>query len=173
MSDLVLTGRDREISDAGASPQPLSVPWRDPQTVPRDKVRGYIKDLERACAENPESAELRTCLGMVHAMNYDAYSSLDALEAARKLDPQSFWAQMKYAELMYRLRALPKSEVETLAALELANSGRELATAKAQLLEIRRLMREGTQKPAWTKPLPGAALALAAIAILLCLLVTR
>jgi hypothetical protein len=99
---------------------------------------------------------------MAHAMNYDAYRSMDALEAARELDPGHFFAQLKYAELHYRLRALLKAERETLRAVELASNAWELSLARHQLQEIRRLMREGTQKPEWTKPLiaPSVALAL-------------
>ena len=137
------------------------VPWRDPHTVSPARLREYIAGLETLCRDNPASADLRTCLGMAHAMNYDPYKSMDALEAAIAIEPQNFFAQLKYAELLYRLRALPRAEEETLKALELARNSWELSIARKQLLEIRRLMREGTQKPAWTKPLAAPALVLA------------
>jgi hypothetical protein len=60
---------------------------------------------------------------------------------------------MKYSELHYRLRTLERAEEETLKALELAGDHWELSVARKQLQEIRRLRREGTQKPTWTKPL--------------------
>jgi hypothetical protein len=47
---------------------------------------------------------------------------MDALEEARAIDPTNFWAQMKYAELHYRLRALMRAEDETLKAIELAEN---------------------------------------------------
>ena len=50
---------------------------------------------------------------MAHAVNYDVYKSMDALEDARAVDPDNFWAQLKYAELHYRLRALNRAEEET------------------------------------------------------------
>jgi hypothetical protein len=104
---------------------------------------------------------------MAYAMNFDAYKSMDALEAAVGLEPQNFYAQLKYSELLYRLRALPRSEEETLKAIELATNGWEISLARKQLLEIRRLMREGTQRPAWTKPLtvPVSVLAIALILV--------
>ena len=37
--------------------------------------------------------------------------------------------------------------------MDLAGNTWELSLARKQLAEIRRLKREGTQKPAWTKPL--------------------
>lgn len=136
------------------------VPWRDPQTVSPAKLAEYIGQLELACEQNPHSADLRTCLGMARAMNFDVYRSMDALEQACRMDPLHFFAQLKLSELHYRLRALAVAEEETLKALDLAGNSWELSLARKQLLEIRRLMREGTQKPAWTKPLLGPALVL-------------
>ena len=146
-----------------------AVPWRDPHTVPPAKLEEYISTLEAACAENPESADLHTCLGMAYAMHFDAYKSMDALEAATRINPQHFFAQLKYSELFYRLRALERAEEETLRALELAGTGWELSLARKQLQEIRRLRREGTQKPTWNKPLTRPALALALLTLLLSL----
>jgi len=127
--------------------------WRDPQTISPEELASSIQRLESAVEANPHSSDLRTCLGMAYAMNFDVYKSLDALTIATELNPESFWAQMKYSEWHYRLRALPKAEAETLKALELATNGGDAFVARKQLQEIRRLIREGTQKPAWTKPL--------------------
>ena len=60
-----------------------AIPWRDPHTVSPAKLAEYIQMLERACQEDPQSADLRTCLGMAQAMNYDLYKSMDSLEVAR------------------------------------------------------------------------------------------
>lgn len=130
-----------------------AIPWRDPHTVAPEKLAAIITSLEAACAQNPENADLRVCLGMAHAMNYDAYRSMDALEEARSLAPTNFLAQFKFAELQYRLRALHRAEAETLHALELAETPWEFAQARRQLAEIRRLAREGSMKPGWTKSL--------------------
>ena len=143
----------------GQRPNPLpAIPWRDPYSVPPEKLAEFIAALQQACAENPDNADLHTCLGMAHAMNYDVYRSMDALEGARRIEPENFLAQFKYAELYYRLRALDKAEVETKLALELAGTNWELALARRQLTEIRRLRREGTQKPTWTKSLKVPAI---------------
>jgi hypothetical protein len=104
-------------------------------------------------------------------MNFDVYKSMDALEAAVELEPDHFFAQMKYAELHYRLRALVKAERETAKALELATNPWEYSIARAQLQEIRRLMRDGTQKPEWTKSLKSPALCLLAMTIIFSLAV--
>lgn len=130
-----------------------SVPWRDPQTISREELQTTILSLERACEQDPGSVDLRTCLGMAYAMNFDVYGSMEALETAVRLDPQHFWARLKYAELHYRIRALARAEEEMLVALSLARSSGEVAIARKHLAEIRRLWREGTQKPVWTKSL--------------------
>ncbi len=151
---------------------PLPVPWRDPHTVPKDLLRSHISTLEMQVAENPKSADLWTCLGMAYAMDLRVHPSMNALETAKDLAPGHFWAQFKYAELNYRLRALEVAEAETLKALELASNTVEYGVSRRQLQEIRRLRREGTQKPAWTKPLPAPALALVLALILSVLGVT-
>ncbi len=138
----------------GQRPNPLpAIPWRDPHSVPPEKLAEFIAALQQACAENPDNADLHTCLGMAHAMNYDVYRSMDALEGARRIEPENFLAQFKYAELYYRIRALDRAEAETTRALELAGTSWELSIARRQLSEIRRLRREGTQKPTWSKSL--------------------
>jgi hypothetical protein len=131
----------------------LPIPWRDPHTVEPEQLAQYITMLERACVEQPENADVRTCLGMAHAMNFDVYKSMDALEEARRIEPENFFAQLKFSELHYRLRALDRAEEETLKAVNMAGNAWELSLARKQLAEIRRLKREGTQKPAWTKSL--------------------
>jgi hypothetical protein len=153
-------------------PQRLpALPWRDPHTVSPEKLAEHIQALEIACLDNPGSAGLRTCLGMAHAMNFDVYKSMDALEAAVQLEPDHFFAQLKYAELHYRLRALVRAEQETLKALDLASSPWEFSMARSQLQIIRKLMREGTQKPEWTKSLKTPTLYFLAMVFLLCLTV--
>jgi hypothetical protein len=148
------------------------VPWRDPHTVSPSQHTEYISALELACEKDPQSADLRTCLGMAHAMNYDVYRSMDALEFAVQLEPQHFFAQLKLSELFYRLRALVRAETETLKAIELAGNSWELSLARKQLQEIRRLSREGTQKPEWTQSLTAPAIFLAVMTVVLCMLVT-
>ena len=143
------------------------VPWRDPQSVSPEQIRGYIQTLEAACLENPKSADLRTCLGMAYAVNYDVYKSMDALELATSIDPTHFWAQLKFAELHYRLRALVLAEKETLKAVELAQNTWHLSLARRQLQEIRSLSRASTRNVTWDKPLTIPTLVLSAMVLLM------
>jgi hypothetical protein len=148
------------------------VPWRDPQSVSPEDIRGYIQTLEAACLESPQSADLRTCLGMAYAVNYDVYKSMDALEAATTLDPTHFWAQLKFAELQYRLRALAVAEKETLKAVDLAQNTWQLSLARRQLQEIRALNRASTRNVTWDKPLTIPALVLSAMVVLMFVVMT-
>jgi tetratricopeptide (TPR) repeat protein len=143
------------------------VPWRDPHSVSPGELTAYIQQLEQACLENPRSADLRTCLGMAHAVNYDVYKSMDALEEARAVDPENFWAQLKYAELLYRLRVLNKAEEETRRAADLAQNPLQLAIARKQMKDIRELQHSSIRNVQWTKPLTVPALVLSGMIVLL------
>src|SRR5437870_6101785 len=129
------------------------VPWRDPYGVSPGELTAYIQRLQEACLANPQSADLRTCLGMAHAVNYDVYKSMDALEEARVIAPDNFWAQLKYAELHYRLRALNRAEEETRRAADLAANPYQLMLARKQMKEIRSLKHSCIRNVEWTKPL--------------------
>lgn len=150
-------------------PRIPAVPWRDPHNVSLESLAAHIQTLEVACLDDPKSAPLRTCLGMAYAMNYQVYESMDALEAAIELEPDYFFAQFKYAELHYRLRALVRAEQATIKALDLASNAWEFSLARSQLQTIRKLMREGTQKPEWTKPLIAPLFSLLSMVVLLSL----
>ena len=136
-----------------------ALPWRDPHSVPPEKLAEFIVSLREACVQNPDNADMRTCLGMAYAMNYDVYHSMDALEEARRIEPENFFAQLKYSELLYRLRIVDRADEETLRALDLAGSGWELSLARRQLSEIRQLRRKGLTRPRWTKSLKAPAIA--------------
>jgi tetratricopeptide (TPR) repeat protein len=162
---LVLNTTTRLVPQAPSSFPP--VPWRDVHDVSPEELSAHIQRLEQACLENPHSADLRTALGMAHAVNLDVYRSMDALEDARAVDPESFWAQLKYAELHYRLRALNKAEEETRKAADLAQNPLQLAIARRQLKEIRTLKHGCVRNVHWTKPLTVPALVFSGMIVLM------
>lgn len=69
--------------------------------------------------------------------------------------------------------SLERAEAETLQAVELAQNGWELSLARKQLQEIRKLRREGTQKPVWTKPLLAPVLVLLLMLLVVALALGR
>jgi hypothetical protein len=125
--------------------QVLAIPWRESHTVEPEQLQQYISMLERACVEHPRNADFRTCLGMAHAMNFALDRSVDALEEARRIEPENFFAQLKLGESHYRLRALDRADNETCRAAELAANATELSLARKQLAEIRCLRWESSQ----------------------------
>ena len=148
-------------------PQLPAVPWRDVHNVSPVELSAYIQQLEQACLEHPQSADLRTCLGMAHAVNYDVYKSMDALEDARAVDPENFWAQLKYGELHYRLRALNRAEEQTRRAADLATNPFQLAIARKQMQEIRTLKHGCVRNVEWSKPLTVPAVVFLAMLTLM------
>jgi hypothetical protein len=153
---LVLNTTTRLVPQAPSSLPP--VPWRDPHSASPKDLAAYIAHLEQACLDYPQSSEVRTCLGIAHAVNLDVYKSMDALEDARAVDPENFWAQLKYAELHYRLRALNRAEEETRRAAELAQTPLQLAIARKQMKDIRELKHTCVRNVEWTKPLTRPAI---------------
>ena len=103
------------------------------------ELAATIAELELACLENPKSAALWTCLGIACAVKYDVARSIDALETAIEVEPNHFWAHLKHGELQYRLRVLMHAEATTLKAETLAENPWQLALARRQLKEIRKL----------------------------------
>jgi tetratricopeptide (TPR) repeat protein len=140
-----------------------SPPWRDPHEVSPEELGQYIARLEQTCLDRPKLVEARVMLGVAYAMNFEVYKSIDALELATQLEPDHFWAQFKYAELQYRLRALARAEEETKKAVELARNPWELSLVRKQQQEIRRMRREGARDVTWDKPLLAPVLFLIAL----------
>src|SRR5271166_524188 len=134
------------------------LPWRDPHSVPPEKLAEFIASLREACTKNPHNADLRTCLGIAYAMNYEVYPSMDALEEARRIEPDNFFAQLKYSELLFRLRVIDRAEEETTKALALAGNHWELSLARRQLSELRQHRRKGLARPPWTRSLKASAI---------------
>ena len=159
---LVAAGQPAALAGPPVPAGALSVPWRDPHAVPPGERAAYIGALEQACLDNPRSADLRTVLGMAHAVNYDVPKSMEALEIAVSLEPENFWATFKYAELHYRLRALNRAEELTNAALTLATNGWQLSLARRQLQEVRALKRNSVRNISWKVSIAGPLIALSA-----------
>jgi len=163
MSESLLAMRPpTAVAGPSVSVPALSVPWRDPHSIPPTELAAYIAALEQACLDNPQSADLRTVLGMAHAVNHDVPRSMEALEVAVSLDPDHFWASLKYAELHYRLRALNRAEQLTTTALNLATNGWQLSLARKQLQEVRTLKRNSIRNLSWKMPIAGPIVALSA-----------
>jgi tetratricopeptide (TPR) repeat protein len=155
---IAILKRPEELTPTPRPSRLPALPWRDPHSVPPEKLAEFIGSLTQACAQNPDNADMRTCLGIAYAMNYDPQRSMDAFEQACRIEPENYFAQLKYAELLYRMRVIDRAETETMRALDLAGNNWEIAIARRQLSEIRQLRRKGLVRPDWTKSLKGSAI---------------
>jgi tetratricopeptide (TPR) repeat protein len=165
MSAALATTNASVVRTKGASIP--SVSWRDPHTVPPGELLASIQKLELACLAEPRSADLRTCLGMAYAVNFEVSKSMDTLEQAVAIDPDNFWAQLKYSELHYRLRVLNRAEEETRKALSLAKDPRQVSIARRQLQEIRTLKHSCVRNVEWSKSLLTPTVALAGMMLVI------
>ena len=132
------------------------------EAMPQTRLSEYIQMLEKACRRDPRSADLRTCLGIAQAKNDDLHGSMRSFEQAIKVDSKHFYARFKYAEMLYRLRNLPRAQEEARKAVELAHSNWQLSMAFRQLEEIASLLPQSP--PNQNRPLMNPALALLLLA---------
>ena len=71
MSTALVSSFAKRLQPRGDALPP--VPWRDPYGVSPGELATYIQQLEDACVANPRSADLRTCLGIAHALDHDGH----------------------------------------------------------------------------------------------------
>ena len=103
----------RRVFSRGPTALP-PVPWRDPHAVSPADLAAYIQQLEAGLPRQPAVGR------SAHLPRHGARRELRRLQVdgrargrARRSIPSNFWAQLKYAELHYRLRALNRAEEET------------------------------------------------------------
>lgn len=157
-----------EITTTTNNALALPLHWRDPQGVPPAVRQNNVATFEKACLENPHSPDLQACLAMAHAVNFDSYKSINALETALQLDPNHFFAQLKLGEIWWRLRALTPAEEATIKALNLAKNQDEYQVARAQLKTIRTQVQNSAMRPTWgSNSLLTPALMVLAIVVVL------
>jgi thioredoxin-like negative regulator of GroEL len=110
----------------------------DPSAVLPDELDAYIRTLEEACIAHPASADLLTCLGVAHAAKAEPASAQLAFEKALAADPEHFFARLRYAELLLRLKKFRNAEGHSRLASKAARNRAESAMAKRLLGLIRK-----------------------------------
>jgi tetratricopeptide (TPR) repeat protein len=107
------------------------------EAICADRVSEYIRFLEQALRRDPASADLHTCLGLAHIKSGDVYQALACLERAIALDGNHFFARIRYADLLFRIRAFPQAMRQGKRARSLARSGSEWRMAQTLLADVR------------------------------------
>lgn len=127
--------------------------FRDPSVLDRAERAELVTQLQEAVALEPEVSELRVLLGMALCVNFDAQSALEEMREACSLAPDSFIAQLKFGELLMRLRVCDQAAEHTMRAAELATSSLQSEMARRQAATIRTMQREGIERGGYGKML--------------------
>jgi hypothetical protein len=125
--------------------------FRDPNVLERQERAELVAQLKEAVALEPEISELRVILGMALCVNYDAQAALEELREACNLDPESYIAQLKFGELLMRLRVCGQAAEHTQCAAELASTPLQAELARRQSATIRTMQREGIERGGYGK----------------------
>src|SRR6185369_16481940 len=134
-------------SARNASIRPAQVGWRESNRISPANLAEYIKLLETACQHDPQSADLRICLGIAQDKNYQSHKSLESFQTAIELDSSHFFARLKYGEVLLRHGLLHSAEAETRIAVKLANSRSKFSMACRQLQSIWSRLHEEFRPP--------------------------
>ncbi|MGC8550386.1 MAG: hypothetical protein ACP5M4_11855 [Acidobacteriaceae bacterium] len=127
--------------------------FRDPNVLERPERAELVKHLKEAVALEPQVPELRILLGMALCVNFDGQSAMEELRQACALAPDSFIAQLKFGELLMRLRICDQAAEHTQIAAELATTPLQAELARRQATTIRTLQREGIERGGYGKAL--------------------
>ncbi|HUY82621.1 MAG TPA: hypothetical protein VMU92_12925 [Acidobacteriaceae bacterium] len=145
------------VSFPPAIPEPARVQlmrmFRDPNLLERPERTDLIAQLQEAVALEPEVSELRVILGMALCVNYDGQTAMEELREACRLAPDSFIAQLKFGELLMRLRVCDQAAEHTQLAAELAVTHLQSELARRQAATIRTMQREGIERGGYGKVL--------------------
>jgi|GEM_PF-1058674 len=120
--------------------------FRDPNMLERSERAVLVAQLKEAVALEPYACELRVLLGMALCVNYDGQAALEELREACRLEPDSFIAQLKFGELLMRLRVCDQAAAHTQLAAELAVTPLQSELTRRQAATIRILQREGIER---------------------------
>lgn len=110
--------------------------WPDTARLSRDELVSYIRTLEAACAEQPASADLLTCLGVAHAALERTRIAHLQFERAIQADPGHFYARYHFAKLLLQLRQIDVAKEQCSLAVNRARTRAESAMARRLLHEI-------------------------------------
>jgi cytochrome c-type biogenesis protein CcmH/NrfG len=120
--------------------------FRDPRVLEQHERHDLVAQLRSAVELAPQVAELRVMLGMALCVNLEVQDAMEELREAVQLAPDNFIAQLKFGELMMRLRICDKAAEHTQQAARLAANAIQSELARKQAATIRTMMREGIER---------------------------
>ena len=125
-----------QIPDAGEDC--LRPDWTpDSSCASPAELEAYIRNLLAACAADPQSADLHTCLGVAYAARHQFGKAMSAFRNALQLMPGHFFARLRYAEVLHSRGFVRKAERQAHMAAESARTRAESAMAGRLLSHMR------------------------------------
>jgi hypothetical protein len=128
--------------------------FRDPRVLESNERLDLVAQLRSAVELAPQVVELRVILGMALCVNLDVQEAMEELREAVQMAPDSFIAQLKFGELMMRLRVCDKAAEHTHEAARLASNAAQADLARKQAAVIRTMRREGIERGGYGSLLP-------------------
>jgi tetratricopeptide (TPR) repeat protein len=120
--------------------------FRDPRVLEASERTELVAALREAVALAPQVTEVKVLLGMALSVDLQVQESLETLRAAARQAPDSFIAQLKFGELLMRLRICRQAEEVTHKAAKLAANAAQSDLARRQAATIRVMLREGVER---------------------------
>lgn len=120
--------------------------FRDPRILEKQECAELIASLREAVELAPQVAEVKVLLGMALSVDLQVQEAMEILRAASQQAPGSFIAQLKYGELLMRLRVCLEAQEVTHRAAQLAVNAAQSELARRQATAIRAMLREGVER---------------------------
>lgn len=128
--------------------------FRDPRVLEAPERRDLILELRNAVELAPQVAEIRIMLGMALCVDLQVQPAMEEMREAVKMAPDCFIAQLKFGELLMRLRVCDQAAEHTHEAAQLASNTVQSELARRQAATIRTMMREGIERGGYARLLP-------------------
>ena len=138
----------------GASAKLLRRMFRDPRVLESHERDDLIARLRGSVELAPHVPEVRVLLGMALSVDLQAQAALEELREAVRIAPDCFIAQLKFGELLMRLRICDQAAEHTRCAAQLAANDAQAEMARKQATTIRTMMREGIERGGYRGLLP-------------------
>ncbi len=120
--------------------------FRDPRALQPEERKDLIVSLREAVELAPRVPEVRVLLGMALCVDLQAQEAMEQMREAVNQAPDSFIAQLKFGELLMRLRICDQAAEHTQKAAELAANDVQADLARRQATTIRTMRREGIER---------------------------
>jgi hypothetical protein len=120
--------------------------FRDPYVLDKKERTELVEELTYLVAARPDLPELRVLLGMTLCVDHNPQAALEVLRTAATMAPDSFLAQLKFGELLMRLRICDQAAEHTHQAALLAENAVQSELARRQAATIRAMRQAGVER---------------------------